>query len=211
MIGTILVIAKAPLPGRAKTRLAPRFGFDGAARIAAAALADTMAAVAQVPARQRILVLDGPSGPWVPVGVEVIAQGLGGLDARLSEAFDAVAGDGPAVLVGMDTPQFRPAMLEGFDPNSDDACLGMAADGGFWTIGFADPGRARECIAGVPMSTDNTGAIQLSRLLAAGLSVRLLQTLCDVDTPDIAAQVADQFPETLFAATVRDLVAVRAA
>ena len=77
--GAALIIAKAPEPGRAKTRLAPVFGLDGAAELAAAALADTIAAVRAIPARRHVLVLDGPLGPWAPPGLEVIPQASGGL------------------------------------------------------------------------------------------------------------------------------------
>lgn len=204
-LATLLIIAKAPVIGRVKTRLAPRFGLAGAARLAQASLADTFDAVRAVPAQRHVLVLDGEPGPWIPSWLEVIAQVSGGLDQRLSAAFDAVASDGPAVLVGMDTPQLSPAALVPFNPPSDDACLGLAADGGYWSIGFADPARAREAIEGVPMSTESTGAAQLIRLSSAGLGVRRLDQMTDVDTPDTAFAVAQEFPQTRFAAAVRQL------
>ncbi|MCU1689131.1 MAG: glycosyltransferase [Pseudonocardiales bacterium] len=206
-LGSVLVIAKSPVPGRVKTRLAPAFGLSGAAELARAALADTFAAVRRIPARRHVLVLDGARGPWIPSWLEVIAQSPGGLDLRLSAAFDAVAGSGPAVLVGMDTPQVGADAFAGFDPAQDDACLGLASDGGYWSIGFADPARARGVIAGVPMSTGATGSHQLSRLLAAGLGVRLLDPMTDVDTPSTAYEVAALHPCTRFAAMVRSLSA----
>ena len=60
---SLIVIAKAPLPGFAKTRLIPDLGEEGAARVAEASLADTLWAVAEAPAARRILVLDGEPGP----------------------------------------------------------------------------------------------------------------------------------------------------
>ena len=149
-LGSVLVIAKSPVAGRVKTRLAPAFGLGGAAALARAALADTFEAVRQIPARRRVLVLDGPAGHWVPPWLEVIPQAAGGLDLRLSAAFDAVAGSGPAVLVGMDTPQLGAGAFAAFDPDREDACLGLAPDGGYWSIGFADPAQARAAISGVP-------------------------------------------------------------
>jgi glycosyltransferase A (GT-A) superfamily protein (DUF2064 family) len=205
-LGTVLVIAKAPRPGRAKTRLAPEFGPDGAARLAAAALSDTLAAARRIPSAHYVIAWDGPRGHWLPADFRVIDQAQGGLDARLSAAFDAAAGDGPALLVGMDTPQLRPDLLGGFDPSIHDACLGLARDGGFWAIGFADPALARAAIGGVPMSTARTGSIQLSRLRALGLRVRLLPTLRDVDEPADAHAVAATIPRSAFAATLRDVV-----
>lgn len=206
-LGSVLVIAKSPVPGRVKTRLAPAFGLSGAAQLARASLADTFEAVHRIPARRHVLVLDGARGPWIPPWLEVIPQSSGGLDLRLSAAFEAMAGSGPAVLVGMDTPQVRADAFARFDPSRDEACLGMAADGGYWSIGFADPAQARAVIAGVPMSTAQTGSHQLQRLLGAGLGVRLLEAMTDVDTPSAAYEVAARHPRTRFAATVRTLTA----
>src|SRR5690606_41709335 len=54
---------------------------------------------------RRVLVLDGSPGPWLPPGFDVVPQGTGGLDERLADAFARC--DGPALLIGMDTPQVR--------------------------------------------------------------------------------------------------------
>ncbi len=68
------MIAKEPVPGRVKTRLTPPFTPQEAARLAEAALADTLAAAAAAPVARRVLVLDGSPGPWVPPGFEVVPQ-----------------------------------------------------------------------------------------------------------------------------------------
>ena len=65
---TLLVIAKQPVPGRVKTRLVPPCTFEQAAALAEAALADTLQTALTVPARRRVLVLDGNPGPWLPPG-----------------------------------------------------------------------------------------------------------------------------------------------
>lgn len=194
---TLLVIAKEPVPGKVKTRLAPDVGAQGAADLAAACLADTLDAVAAAPAARRVLVLDGEPGPWVPDGIEVVAQSGGGLGDRLAAAFAGV--EGPAFLVGMDTPQVTPAMLD-VDLQSNDAVIGLAADGGFWGIGMRTPDPA--VFAGVPMSTGRTGAVQRDRLLAAGFTVADLPVLTDVDTIDDAYAVALACPGTRFAAAM---------
>ena len=82
----LIVIAKEPVPGRVKTRLCPPCTPDDAARLAAAALADTFAAVQPAPADARTVVLDGHPGGWIPAGFDVIPQRAGGLDARLALA-----------------------------------------------------------------------------------------------------------------------------
>ncbi|MGW6022518.1 TIGR04282 family arsenosugar biosynthesis glycosyltransferase [Streptomyces sp. NPDC055099] len=202
---TLLVIAKEPLPGRVKTRLTPPYTPDEAAELAAASLADTLDVVLAVPARRRVLVLAGEPGPWVPAGIEVVPQCAGRLDERLAAAFAGCAG--PALLVGMDTPQVTPGLLTpalGPDAWRDcDAWFGPAVDGGFWALGLAEPDP--RLLRGVPMSRPDTGALQRTRLTTAGLRVRDLPTLRDVDTADDAGKVAATAPSSRFAATLTRL------
>ncbi|GAA2761197.1 DUF2064 domain-containing protein [Streptomyces paradoxus] len=192
---TLLVIAKEPRPGRVKTRLTPPFTPGEAAGLAEAALADTLHAVAATPATRRVLVLDGAPGPWLPPGFDVVAQCAGGLDERLAEAFAGCAG--PALLIGMDTPQVTPELLS-VDFAGCDAWFGPAEDGGFWALGLACPDPA--LLRGVPMSTPATGAVQRERLADAGLRVRDLPPLRDVDTAADARAVAALAPRGRFAA-----------
>ncbi|WP_432098492.1 TIGR04282 family arsenosugar biosynthesis glycosyltransferase [Streptomyces sp. WAC 04229] len=194
-MSTLLVIAKEPRPGRVKTRLTPPFTPDEAAALAEASLADTLRAVAATPARRRVLVLAGAPGPWLPPGFDVVPQCAGGLDARLADAFAGCAG--PALLIGMDTPQVTPELLD-VDFAGCDAYFGPAEDGGFWALGLARPDPA--LLRGVPMSTPVTGAAQRERLLAAGLRVRDLPPLRDVDTAADARAVAALAPHGRFAA-----------
>jgi rSAM/selenodomain-associated transferase 1 len=185
----LVVLAKAPVPGRVKTRLCPPCTPGEAAELAAAALADTLSAVAATPrVARRVLVLDGAPGPWIPPAFDVLAQRGRGLDERLAAAFADVGS--PALLVGMDTPQVTPALLrDGLDALSrHDAVLGHAPDGGYWAIGLR---RASDALFhGVPMSVRTTGAEQLRRLREHGLRVGLLPPLRDVDTIADARAVA---------------------
>ena len=96
---TLIVIAKEPVPGRAKTRLCPPCTPDEAAALAEAALRDTFTAVAAAPAPRRVVVLDGRPGPWLPEGFEVIPQRAGGLAERLAGAFDDVGAPATAASV----------------------------------------------------------------------------------------------------------------
>lgn len=134
----LVVIAKEPVPGRVKTRLCPPCTPDEAAGLAAAALADTLAAVRATPARRHVLVLDGRPGPWVPPGFTVLPQRGDGLAERLAAAVidtavaataatvtaatdravkpraaagTATAGTEPVIVIGMDTPQVTPELL----------------------------------------------------------------------------------------------------
>jgi glycosyltransferase A (GT-A) superfamily protein (DUF2064 family) len=200
---TLLLIAKQPVPGRVKTRLVPPFTHEQAAALAEAALADTLSIMLMAPVRRRIVVLDGEPGPWLPAGFDIVPQCGGTLDERLADAFAAVPG--PALLIGMDTPQVTPDLLT-VDWQVADAVFGAAADGGFWALGLRVPDPA--LLRGVPMSTRNTGAVQRARLLAAGLRVVDMPVLRDVDTAADAMAVAAQAPGSRFAARARELAAV---
>lgn len=195
---TLVIIAKEALPGRAKTRLHPPLSLEQAAQLAAAAIDDTLLAVAALAAQRRILLFDGENSPPNSTDYEVIPQSDGGLDERLAAVFDLLTE--PTVLIGMDTPQVRAVHLApAFDdwPAEVDAFFGPASDGGFWALGMREP--RGDLIRGVPMSRDDTGAIQLARLKDAGLRVSLLPRLTDVDTIATAREVAAEAPETGFA------------
>jgi uncharacterized protein len=205
MTATIIVIAKSPVPGRVKTRLCPPCTPDEAAHLAAASLGDTLSAVADTPATARVLALDGRRGPWVPDGFVIVPQLGRGLDERLANAFAAVTG--AAVLIGMDTPQVsRDRLVDAMEKLSEpevDAVLGVATDGGWWAIGlqYADP----RVFIGVPMSTDHTGADQLTRLRTLGYRTHLLDELRDVDTFADAVEVARTIPDSRFARAINTL------
>lgn len=196
---TVIVLAKSPQPGRVKTRLSPVFSPEEAAALAAAAIRDTLDAVAEASPRHTVVAWDGPAVPWLPCDATILGQRGEGLDARLEHAFADVLGatlDRPTLLVGMDTPQLRGTDLQ-VDWQGADAVLGPCDDGGYWAIGLR-----RHCpgaILGVPMSTDHTGADQLARLEHLGLTVRMLPSMRDVDGPDDAAHVAALRPEGRFA------------
>lgn len=205
--GQVVVIAKEPVPGRVKTRLTPPFSSGQAARLAAAALADTLTAACRVPAARHVIALDGAPGRWLPLGFEVIGQRGDGLDQRIAAALsEAYAGlPVPIVLIGMDTPQVTPELLESaIRPLADgtaDAAFGPAEDGGFWLLGLRRPDP--RLVLGVPMSAADTGAVQLARLTAAGLRIHRMPCLLDVDTAADASAVAAGIPQSRFAATLR--------
>ena len=125
MIGvSVLVVAKAPVPGLAKTRLAAGVGDGTAADIAAAALLDTLDAVADSPVAARVVALTGNLDDASCAGeirsrlndFIVIAQRGEGFADRLANAhLDAAAATGglPVLQIGMDTPQVTPSSSGG--------------------------------------------------------------------------------------------------
>lgn len=198
----LLVIAKAPVAGRVKTRLCPPCTPAQAAAIAAACLADTFAAAAAVPAARRCVVLSGryaaPPGWWV------VPQRGRGLGERLAHAFADTAVPGVAsLLVGMDTPQLTPALVETVAAGlgDADAVLAPACDGGWWALALREP-RYAAVLTGVPMSTADTAARTAAALSGQGVRVGYGPTLRDVDTAADARQVAGEAPRTAFAAAV---------
>lgn len=194
----VLVMAKAPVPGRVKTRLCPPCTPSEAAAIAEAALADTLRAVAACGAGRRILALDGAPGDWLPPGFHVVDQGGGTLAERLAYAW-SLAG-GPGVQIGMDTPQVTPRLLNGALAALDvaPAALGHAADGGWWAIALRRPDPA--VFHRLAMSTSTTGRRQHARLRALGLDVALMPTLVDLDTAGDLPAIVAAAPDTRTAA-----------
>ena len=190
---TALVVAKAPVPGLAKTRLAAAIGDDAAAEIAAAALLDTLDAVAAAPLRDKVVALtgdlcDAARGDEIAeclADFTVVPQRGADFAERLANAHADASTGLPVLQIGMDTPQVTADMLGHCARTllGADAVLGIAEDGGWWVLGVAEPSTA-ECLRAVPMSRSDTGALTLAALYAEGADVGLVAELADVDTVD---------------------------
>lgn len=219
---TLLVVAKSPVPGQAKTRLTALLSSIAAADLAAAALLDTLAAVAATPAACRVVAFTGELAD--AQRCDALQEALRGfvvvpqrgtdfadrLVAAHQDAAEVGGGDGGVLQIGMDTPQVTPALLTDaaaqLCASGTDAVLGPACDGGWWALGVRHPDTAR-ALARVPMSRADTGARTLDALRRTGARVQLLDELRDVDTPADIAAVAAAAPETLFAAAVARSIA----
>jgi len=203
----VIVMAKEPRPGRAKTRLCPPCTPEEAAAVATAALADTLHAVADCGATRKVLALDGDPGPWLPPGFEVIPQRGRDFNERLIHAWADTGG--PGIQIGMDTPQVTASELDGLLDRIDcgaarRAVLGHADDGGWWVIGWraADP---RSVFAGIPMSSSVTGQAQEHRLLAMGFDIFQADAKRDIDDVEDLCAVAGEAPDLRTAALARTL------
>jgi glycosyltransferase A (GT-A) superfamily protein (DUF2064 family) len=190
----VLVVAKAPVPGRAKTRLAASVGDQAAADIAAAALLDTLDAVSGAPVAARVVALTGDlcaasAGAEIRTRLAdftVVPQRGADFAERLANAHvDAAAAAGglPVLQIGMDTPQVTAELIGecGRELLAADAVLGPARDGGWWVLGVTDAAMA-DCLRAIPMSRSDTGAATLAALGDTGANVSLVPTLADVDT-----------------------------
>lgn len=215
----LLVLAKAPQAGLVKTRLCPPATPQQAARIAAAALLDTLNAVSAVPSAQPVVALSGDlalaeRGDELTEalrGLPVIPQRGDGLGERIAAAHADTAAllpGMPVLQIGMDTPHVDADLLQQCrhalaDPETD-AVLGPATDGGWWALGLRDP-LAASVLATVATSRSDTGQKTWDALCASGLRVATLPTMSDVDTIADATSVAAVAPGTQFATAVRAL------
>ncbi|QCB49826.1 DUF2064 domain-containing protein [Rhodococcus sp. PAMC28707] len=200
---TALIVAKAPVPGLAKTRLAKTVGEDIAADIAAAALLDTLDAVSAADFDERIVAMTGDlaqASRHAEIAAAlasyiVIPQRGDGFAERLRYAHeDAAVSGNPVFQIGMDTPQVTAELLNEAATHLTEpgrSVLGMAEDGGWWGLGIADPALARGLLE-VTMSSPSTGADTRSALEALGADIASLPILRDVDHASDLAIVAAQ-------------------
>jgi hypothetical protein len=209
----LIVLAKAPVPGLAKTRLAPALGAEGAARLATRLLHHTLAQAAGLPVALRELCVTPPTdhpafapvqagrfGPW-----QLRLQGEGDLGQRMHRAFARVLGPGQpaganapdaALLMGTDAPALTTAVLAQAQAalHTHDAVWVPATDGGYALVGLRRPVAA--LFEGMTWSTPHVMAQTRQRAQAAGLHWAELPAVSDVDEPaDLAHLPPGFWPE----------------
>lgn len=209
---TLLIVAKAPVPGLAKTRIGRVRGHAHAAEIAAAALLDTLATAAStgwpVVVAMTGHLSDAARSDEIATAladVTVVEQRGDDFGERLANAHvDADAGHG-VVQVGMDSPQVTVADYEqaGEALRRGATVLGPASDGGWWLLGVRQ-GRDAAVLPAVPMSRPDTAERTIEAL---GGGVELLRTLTDIDTWDDVVAVAADLPGSHLSRTVQVVTA----
>jgi rSAM/selenodomain-associated transferase 1 len=191
---SLLLFARAPVPGRVKTRLLERLTADGAAELYRAFLEDAAYAYL-APAQWESVLCAEPSPldprlePLFPDPWRGEAQEGSDLGDRLRRAFAREFARGaPAVLaVGSDHPALpRGRLVEAFAglAAGTRAVVVPAEDGGYCAIGLAAGVPADEVFREVPWSTPNVLAATLERLKGLGVRPRLLPFGYDVDRPE---------------------------
>ena len=181
----VCILAKAPIPGEAKTRLIPALGASGAALLARAFFEDTVAMATSLPWARIVVSLAGDvSALPLPPGVEVLPQGGGDLGDRMERAVIRSLSIGPRVLlIGTDSPGLPARVLDSARAflGTHEAVLGPAEDGGFFLLGLerCEPG----LLAGLPWSRSDTFAHTAMRLRRSGRSVATTDPWFDVDDP----------------------------
>lgn len=186
----ILVFAKAPVPGKVKTRLIPALGADGAAELAGRLLDHALAeALAADEGPVELCAEPDPAHPeWrgrLPaLPVQLSAQGEGDLGERLARAAKRTIGRGEAVLlIGADCPGLDRARLGAASRalETHDAIIHPAADGGYVLLGLArfDP----SLFANIAWSTASVAETTIARIRLLGWTLHIAETLRDIDEP----------------------------
>ncbi len=184
----LIVMAKAPVPGFAKTRLIPALGADGAARLAQRLLEHTMLQ-ARAAGFDTVTIACAPDTTHAAfasqAGVARVAQGHGDLGMRMQHQFTRAfdGGAGRVVMIGTDAPALDAAALRrAAQALADtDAVFVPAADGGYALIGLA---RMLPTLFGdMPWSTCAVMATTRQRLARAAIAHTELPTVHDVDEP----------------------------
>ena len=183
---TVLIYAKPPRMGLAKTRLAKGLGLTEARRVAHFTLSRTMRAALSGPwttilytTPDRALA-ESLGGIW-PAHLVRRSQGSGGLTERLGRGL-AEALPGPVLFIGTDAPDVTPARLRAAVRalQRHDAVFGPARDGGFWLFGLNKGPRTRSPFGNARWSGPHAMADVWGNLPAAA-RVAVLPTLVDID------------------------------
>lgn len=212
---TLIIFAKAPTPGRVKTRLTEVLTEKEAAALYEAFLRDTLTALAALAGRCGVALRLYHAGPrWpaalTPEGATVHRQQPGaGLGARMAAAFRETFDDGAgaALIVGTDHPTLPPAFVEqgiaAVQQDREAVCIGPTEDGGFYLLGT---GRPRPALSeGMTYSHAEVFSQTLARAVAdADVPPVVLPEWYDVDRPadlrrlaaELAEGDADRAPHT---------------
>ena len=215
MSTAIIVFAKAPVPGLAKTRLAPALGEAGAAALAECMLRHALAqAVAADVGPVELCAAPDASHPALQAaaaaqGVRLTEQGTGDLGLRMHRAFArSLMHHGRVLLIGTDAPSLDAgALRQAASALQDhDAVFVPALDGGYALVGQrrADP----RWFTDMRWSHDRVMEDTRERLRAAGVRWAELPAVADIDEPadlvhlppgwldglDLASRVREQQP-----------------
>lgn len=182
----VVLFTRYPEPGKAKTRLIPALGKDGAARLHRTLTEQTAAAVQAAGLALEVRTTGAPVASFTDwLGpLAIVDQGEGDLGKKLARA----GPPWPTIFIGADAPDLTPELLRNAADALDHApaVVGPAEDGGYWLLGL------REAVAGVfegiDWSTDRVFAQTMTRLDDAGIAPIVLPELADCDRPEDLAR-----------------------
>lgn len=197
----LLIFAKAPTPGRCKTRLSPALGEHGAADLAARMLATTLA-FAQEAGFAEVILCGDPSpddAAWqaqnLPENITRVAQGDGDLGARMQRAVEATLVNHHAVIVvGTDCVELSSDWLREAQAAlaEHDAIIHPSEDGGYTLLGLRQSHPSVFC--DMPWSTARVAKMTYERLDALGWTYQIRAPSHDIDTPEDLIYLPDHWP-----------------
>ncbi len=182
MTPRVVLFTRWPEPGRAKTRLIPALGADGAAalhrRLTERILCEMRRAGLPMEVRTTGA---APTAfrAWLGEGPAYLDQGEGDLGVRLLRAAAP-----PVLFIGADIPDLAAAhLLQAAAALRDvPAVIGPAEDGGYTLLGLRDP--MPFLFSDMPWGTDQVFSLTVGRLAARGIAPALLPMLADLDRPE---------------------------
>jgi hypothetical protein len=205
-------MARAPLPGRCKTRLEPLLGPEGCAALQTVLLARAVEwARAAAPGRAWVAFdpAEAEAALGVPADVGRFPQEGEDLGARLAHAAERVLaeGSGPLLIAGTDCPALTPAHAAAALGDLGDGCdvsVGPAVDGGYYLLALAGPQPALFALPPDVWGGPHVLRESLQAAGEAGLRIGLLRPERDLDTPaDARAMLADPLTPAEIATALR--------
>lgn len=198
----LVVMTRAPTPGRCKTRLIPALGPEGAALLHQAMLEDVLARLGRFPALDWTVLVTPEDGgvarleALAPAPWTVSPQPEGDLTARLLHGLEDAPPDAPTVFFGSDAPlldlETLALAVSALEPGS--AFIAPCADGGYTAVGLYPSARA--LLEDIPWSTDEVCGATRARARATGVQLREFSLGEDVDTPEDLARLASSLAES---------------
>lgn len=179
------IFARLPVPGKVKTRLIPAVGEEGAARIYARLLAQTVEVAKESGLDFELRVTGGEIMAFHELfgdDTVVVDQGEGDLGEKMARV------KAPALLIGSDCPGVTAPLLQAAAGALDDrrVVLGPANDGGYYLIGFSEP--VPFLFEDMEWSTPRVLPETLARLATHGIGPAILPELADIDTAEDLAE-----------------------
>lgn len=183
----LVLFTRWPEPGKAKTRLVPALGEEGAAALHKRLTERTVAAMraSGLPAEIRFTGAERARfEDWLGKDFVYAGQGEGDLGLRMKHATRS----GPAILLGSDCPGLEAGHLQQAAKalESAEIVIGPAEDGGYWLIGLARP--MDFLFEDMEWGGDKVWAVTRARLAEHGIKPAILETLADCDRPEDLAR-----------------------
>ncbi|WP_370182722.1 TIGR04282 family arsenosugar biosynthesis glycosyltransferase [Alteriqipengyuania sp.] len=187
----IAIFVRWPEPGKAKTRLIPALGAEGAAALYRKLLEMTVreARISGLPFHLRVTGAEPARfREWLGADIDVRDQGGGDLGEKLARV------PTPGIMIGSDCPGLTAQLLRDASNalSTHAAVIGPADDGGYWLLGLAEP--MPDLFTEMAWSTPAVFPETLRRLKALGVEPHILPELTDIDTGDDLAAWPELIP-----------------